>query len=124
MIIARTSNIIAPKQDYCFWTYYYCADIDCCFAILRHCATLLPLRNIRAQSSNIIAFTGSKNDPSPVYGAKICTPSSVYGAKITAQFSLRPAPSRIPSTNRPNHKLAPHHHTDPNLLWLRCPSTP
>jgi hypothetical protein len=46
------------------------------------CATLLRKSNIIARLSNIIAFTGSKIDPSPVYGAKICTPSPVYGAKI------------------------------------------
>jgi hypothetical protein len=51
-MIARLSNIIAPKQHCCFWSNYYCADIDCCFAILRQRATLLPIRNIRARLSN------------------------------------------------------------------------
>jgi hypothetical protein len=36
------------------------------------------MRKIIAQSSNIIAFTGSKNDPSPVYGAKIYPPPGLW----------------------------------------------
>jgi hypothetical protein len=81
MIIARTSKIIAPKQDYCFCLYYYCADIDCCFALLRDCATLLRLRNIRARLSNIRAQGVEKMTPSAVYGAKI--PHTIYGPKFS-----------------------------------------
>jgi hypothetical protein len=125
MIIARSSNIIAPKQHCCFWSNYYCADIDCCFAILRQRATLLLIRNIRAQLSNIIAFTGLKNDPSLVYGAKI-TPIRFTRQKppvrFTRQFSERRAPLRIPWTKKPNRKSIPHHRTDPILLWRHCPT--